>query len=295
MRKGKLEDIPEWFDLSKYNRLDKCSLSEWASMFELRSGMIRAIEHYKVRRQVSDQFYDDWVQRCNVHINMISSNPLFMDEERRPFMHRVYAYYKKVGGAATSPIVQPISIENLKNLQNEFNEHIEQDEKLRKALEDDSYLDSADHDKLIYEHYDVYKSKFDSVYPYIANIEIDLNNTNENLIVQFEKCIDFLREENNIPQPIKKDKEPIKKFDESEMMKWIKYKLLPYMDISIYGFSIGVEYKHATLGDLLFDDCRDIDKAQLIGRETIPRARKIVTDYEDAIINQAINEDLEKV
>jgi hypothetical protein len=116
-----------------------------------------------------------------------------------------------------------------------------------------------------------------------ANIIINLSATNEQIKEDFNHWLKFYRKQLSVG-PIKND------FSQKDFTKWIKWRLIPYLDLKLISMYEDKELSLVEIAGLLYGDEYDVDIVERVRRTTKPKAEWLINGIIDETMqNQLIS------
>jgi Family of unknown function (DUF6387) len=279
-----------WFDLKNYEALHSFSIEDWACVIEAR---VFYIEEYEKRG--AEPFYD-WHYLEEIKQNPIinSAGNSYADD-----WFRVSINEEVHGRDYMSNSFSTLSVDSLKNyqawkmvsdpphtnrkfweLRDEWNKLWEED------TENQEYLLEAGHAPYDF-HYKHYLNL--DYMPSEAHVVIDMNAPDEQIEKDFSHWLKNYRKVADYRVPEKKIHEKL--FTQKTFDFWIRYGLIPYLDLVLVAKVEGKEITQEKLGELIFPDDPIDSLAYRIRTITIPEAEQL-TKYSvhRSLIQQAANE-----
>lgn len=244
-----------WFDLTNYDKLSTLDLSDWYELIIVRASLIDDIEAY--RRLLEE--YDDYgrkefifsmIQSACLHIKTNPSIPFlefgFGDSYNREYI--CTSVYSTCASAhfdiANDPKLSDIS-ELLKP------EYI-----FDNLSDEDSMIISKPIDMILMDRD-------------VTHVTVQLEATDEQIMNDFRQWLNKYREITG--------RESIKKlFKQTDFNKWIKYGVLPYLDLKIIANIEGKKIKQVKMAHLIFPDEYDVGTEGRIRQVTKPEAEQLI-------------------
>lgn len=257
-----------WFKLDKYDGLNDLDLFGWYSLINTR---------YWIHNCFNDLFYDPY---CN-------------DSDKAKILNRINECIKENPIEAGSNVDrEQWRIENYGELKYPFNTYSVQSATAsdmnymgtHELLDDVWRTIEAEDDcpteqglKLMMTPYDILLRDYQrehthwSQYADTAHIRIDLSATDEQIKKDFNH---WLSEYRKVVGYESRDK----KFTEKNLGDWIKWRLLPYIDLTFIAKFEEKDITHVKAAGLIFPDEYDTDRVERIRRTTKPKSEWLMSN-----------------
>jgi hypothetical protein len=236
--------LPDWFNLENYNDTELLSPYEWYINLKQRSRFFmyqRFIKYGPFWRPL-----EEFESKLNKVVNEIVTKPLLKSSD-------------EVKIFTNEPLVRSLTngdfIRNFESLQDSAPLIYLEFMQLKKQHEKSVYLK-------LYSHEEFNKESKPHNFAYLS---VDLHAAEEQIIEDFKKCLKNIRK--NMQHPTVK-----KIFSSKDFNQWHEYKILPYLDLTIWGTFSGQKFTQALIGNALFHDEVELDTTERIRRTTKPKA-----------------------
>lgn len=256
MRSITTTELPRWFDLAKYQSVNHLDLDGWLINFVWRATYINALREdiQKYRDEIENTFYE---KNGNLLIKARKNNY----DWKKPRLPR---------GRQSHPDLRKLTVRSLEvwKIALIINWVNAGRYELSKRLIDAAKridLSDAELDAFMNEPFDILDrneimgTDFGDV-----RVEVDLFAPDKLILEDFKHWLAAARSVFEIPTR--------KMFSKSEVAKWADFRLLPYLDLSLWAALEQVIIPYAVLGNALFPDEYDVDLPERIRRVTKPKA-----------------------
>jgi hypothetical protein len=249
------KEAPEWFDLGKYEAVRELDAKGW--LYQLSSRLVLDTFWQPPPDDNVDQLDGSepnrWDQTADEILDEICNNGVLRLPDHSP--HEMPDPYDRYFGAASYGYSAVRSLTNLdmywglahSHCQNEILEKIKS-YKDPASAEFSVWLSSKDWAEQVFQD-DNRTSTF---------IGIDLNVSDEQLVVDFRKWLRSARE--TLKRTTRK-----RNFTENDFGTWRQFRVLPYIDLQMWARKSGFKYTHEMMANFLFDP------SYMVGRGTVRR------------------------
>jgi hypothetical protein len=241
----RVKEIPDWFDLQKYNYLDGLDAIGWLYQLDIRSSMFYFLRGENQTGEDKDYFDDIWQQIKKSGAADFDAGDmldLYLDRgcpncaaDQHTKWHSTVTV-KPVDGFQIF-IAYQMMIRN-RNIGVSLNRYL-----AGEAEKTDIEAMEMPIDKLLQ---DCAPFLADIFCESDALINVDLNATNEQIMKDFEMWLSEYREYKGINYAAKKT------FSQDDFHRWRNHKILPYIDLLIHQEKHGITFTEATLIQGLF-------------------------------------------
>lgn len=261
MGKKSIIEKPNWLDLEKYELAEELTTIQWTLLLEKRAMLLHEIS------KISANENDDHLERSHLIFQEIRQSPLSSAYKENSYAadwfhaRNLSAQLNEEHPNLFQKFVTPYSCsdaywdakglpDEIKNAFDNVNENL------------DRYSEYCDIP------IDILALRFGTNVGSRVSISVDLNVPDKELIKAFERYLDASREIFDFPEGGK-----IKK---SIFNRMIEAKVLPYLDLTIWGQLSGIDIPHHKMGDWLYPDNDEIDVAEKIRKSTKPLATRSI-------------------
>lgn len=219
-----------WFDLKKYDKLSELDLIGWYTQLDFRKVML----YCGLTKEQSEPF-----------ILRIKENPIIANYDNSSTVN-----YNNLLGFEESDYLYPFSSFSVKNATTLYITP-ECANIVSRPLFSQQELTNPPQN-FIFSFLD---TRLNNTNKSLANVTIDLQATNEQIISDFKHWLTEYRKVADYPAIQKKDSStPLKAFTEKERAEWVKHRILPYIDLRLIAEFEGKKIKKDTLAELIFPD-----------------------------------------
>jgi len=252
----RVSDIPSWFDLSKYDALNGMSLRWWWCQIEMRTYLVNMMD--PMTESLDSSFAEHQL-------------PILQETPIIPLPEDVSGLSSMCGWNSL-PIRSLTSMDVYQLYRYIPEKEWDKCEELTSARgESETSLGFN------YEFSEISvtqnENKYAVCYPNgdLNFLSINLSASDKTLINEFKNWLKKHRKETNSTK-LKS------RIDESDINKWCDYKILPYIDLILWGYFNEIAINQNILGEVLFCDERDVDSTERIRQTTIPLAKKVFSN-----------------
>jgi hypothetical protein len=276
-----------WFDLNNYEALKKMTIVDWASVIESRANCYEVYD-YDAKQEDLDwtlQAMADELKSGYFSVNMLVDGYIKEDYEKEILKHYTFS---------TS------SVDSLRNYQ-AWDMAKDKDsgliwssfQKMRDEWQK-PFEDDENHDELLevaHSPYDFYLKqylKLDHITSAV-NVVIDLYAPDEQIKKDFSHWLKHYREASGCHVQQKLTHKKL--FTQKTFDYWIKYGLIPYLDLILIAKIEGKQITQEKLGELIFPDDPIENPEYRIRTITKPEAERLMEEATRwSLMKQAVNE-----
>ena len=261
LRSITFEELPAWFDLDRYHELAEFELDDWLINLTWRAAFLNwlgdQIEEF--RTEIEDRFQSN------------QGRPL-AKRRTKPYdwANDRYSRGPESHPELKTATVRSLSVLNVAQIIKWGAEgNYEFSKKLCGAAEQMDSLDwSSDFQRFMSEPFDLQeRSEIMGTDFGDVKAEIDLFAPDDVIIADFPKWLGSARKVFEIPSQ--------RMFSDAQLSKWVEFRIIPYMDLTLWAKLEKVNISYAVLGNALFPDEFDVDLPDRIRRVTKPQADRL--------------------
>lgn len=249
--------IPEWFNLDDYENLKYMNRNQWRLVWLYRCHAYTYLKgdgekFFSVDAETISKFPLN-IKNNNFRDDLISSDDL-IGEVNDSFIFFIYELAKIWGNNEFIKVLDNVGkyVEESKAKQENI-EDIWDDVSISDYAE--LGLDNSKMTEKINEHFGLI-------------ISIDTHFSDEAIFKQFKEILSSYR---------KKRRENGKIISESEIKSLIEYKVIPYIDLMLWGMITGKKIRDQEIADVLFPDEYDISRIDTVRQTVKKRALKLLS------------------
>lgn len=249
--------IPEWFNLDDYENLKHMNRNQWRFVWLYR---FHAYEYLKGRKGKFFSVDQKIISEFPLHIknNVFRDDLISSDDSIIKFDdHFIFFIYElaKIWG----------NDEFIKVLDN-VGKYVEESKTKKENIEDIwDEVSISDYEELNLDNSKM-MGEIDNLLGLI--ISIDTNFSDEAILERFKEILSSYRKER---------KENGKIISESEIKSLIEYKVIPYIDLMLWGMIIGKKIRDQEIADVLFPDEYDISRIDTVRQTVKKKALKLLS------------------
>ncbi len=247
MKKQELDT--SWFDLKNYEKLKELNLCEWVGLLTWR-GLIISVTPY------------------NFGFFKVSPvNKWIIESANKSNKSETFS-------------VQNMTVADIGVIQ--------QSEKLNNALQIFDELTDSDFNNFLRQYPNLrqqqseyYKQFLSPISSFFDNqmhyVSVNLKASDEQIMSDFRQWLSEYRKITGIEQPIvKKRKNPLPAFTNNDLSRWVEYRVLPYIDLTMIAQLEGKEMTYPKIANLIFPDVYDVDIVERVKKTTKPEADRLI-------------------